>query len=234
MVVAVAVATLWVSPQYARPLVDLDTAARRALVGKIETQALYGERVRVLRRSGAWARVVVPDQPTPRDRRGYPGWVRASELARSVPRVVVTRRTQRVTIGGRRLLLSYGTGRPSLPRTAASIVADARRFLGVRYLWGGTSAFGFDCSGLLHLVFKSHGVSIPRDADAQAARGRPVARGALRPGDLVFYGTRHVHHVALYVGGGRILEAPNSASRVRLAPLRLSDYAGGRRYVGNS
>src|ERR671927_1712735 len=101
MVVAVAVATLWVSPQYARPLAHLDTAARRALVGKIETQALYGERVRVLERRGAWDKVVVPDQPTPRDRRGYPGWVRASELAPSVPAVTVTRRTQRVTIAGR-------------------------------------------------------------------------------------------------------------------------------------
>src|SRR5919202_6441528 len=106
MVVAVAVATLWVSPAYARALTNLDTSARRALVGKIETQALYGERVRVLERRGRWARVVVPDQPTPRDRRGYPGWIRTSELAQSVPPVTVTRPTQRVTIGGRTLLLS--------------------------------------------------------------------------------------------------------------------------------
>lgn len=234
MVVAVAVATLWVSPQDARPLLNLDTAARRALVGKIETQALYGDRVRVLERRGAWARVVVPSQPTPRDRRGYPGWVRASELAPAVAPATVTRPTERVTVGGKTLLLSYGTGIPQLPRTAPAIVADLRRFVGVRYLWGGTSAFGFDCSGLLHLVFRSHGVRIPRDADAQAARGRPVARSDLRAGDLVFYGVRRVHHSALYVGGGWILEAPNSASRVRLAPLRSDDYAGARRYLGNS
>src|ERR671933_314695 len=187
MVVAVAVATLWVAPQYARPLAHLTTAQRRALVGKIETQALYGERVRVVARRGAWRKVVVPDQPTPRDSRGYPGWVRASELATRVDPVTVTRPTERITIGGRTLRLSYGTGTPKLPRTAASIVADAERFVGVRYLWGGTSAFGFDCSGLLHLVFKSHGVLIPRDADAQYARGTPVPRDELRPGDLVFY-----------------------------------------------
>ena len=231
MVVAVAVATLWVAPQYARPLTHLDTAARRALVGKIETQALYGERVQVLETRGAWARVVVPDQPTPRDRRGYPGWLRRSELAPSVSPVTVTRRLQRVRIGGRTLVLSYGTGTPRMPRTPAAIVADAERFVGVRYLWGGTSAFGFDCSGLLHLVFKSHGVLIPRDADAQAARGRAVARADLRPGDLVFYGVRHVHHVALYVGAGKILEAPNSASRVRISAMRWNDYAGARRYL---
>jgi cell wall-associated NlpC family hydrolase len=229
MVVAVAVATLWVSPAYARPLANLDTAARRALVGKIETQALYGEPVRVLKRRAGWSRVVVPDQPTPRDRRGYPGWVRDRELAASVPAETVTTRAHRVTIGGRTLLLSYGTGAPRLPRTAAAIVADARRFVGVRYLWGGTSAFGFDCSGLLHLVFKSHGVLIPRDADAQAQRGRAVT--SLRPGDLLFFGRSHVHHVALYVGGGKMLEAPNSSSRVRVVPLRRDDFAGARRYV---
>jgi gamma-D-glutamyl-L-lysine dipeptidyl-peptidase len=227
MVVAVAVATLWVSPQYARPLAHLTVPARRALVGKIETQALYGERVRVVARRGAWVKVVVPDQPTPRDARGYPGWLRAAEVARAVPRVTVTAKTQRLGA----LRLSYGTGSPSLPRLPAAIVADARRFVGTPYLWGGTSAFGFDCSGLVHLVFKSHGIVIPRDADAQAAGGRPVARRDLRAGDLVFYGGRHVHHVALYVGGGRILEAPNSSSSVHVGPMRWNDYAGARRYL---
>jgi hypothetical protein len=231
MVVAVAVATLWVSPAYARPLTHLTVSQRRALVGKIETQALYGERVRVVARRGTWDRVVVPDQPTPRDPRGYPGWVRASQLARSVPRVTVTAKTRRVRIGGRTLLLSYGTGTPDLPHTAAAIVADARRFVGTPYLWGGTAAFGFDCSGLVHLVFKSHGVLIPRDADAQAKVGRRVAPSALRAGDLVFYGVRHVHHVAMYLGGGRILEAPSSSSPVRIVPIRWNDFAGARRYV---
>jgi cell wall-associated NlpC family hydrolase len=120
-----------------------------------------------------------------------------------------------------------------IPRpTGAQIVGSARAFLGVRYLWGGTSAFGFDCSGLIELAFRANGVVIPRDADAQALEGGRVARTNLRAGDLIFYGRAHVHHSALYAGGGRMIEAPNSASSVRLAPVRSSDWAGARRYTG--
>jgi cell wall-associated NlpC family hydrolase len=238
-------------------------------VGRLETQALYGRRVRVLATRGAWSRVVVPDQPTPRDARGYPGWLPSGQLTRrAAPRgtgavATVTRRVAWLRdLRGRRLLeVSYGTrlpvlgsagsqavvgtpggGRARLPAGAvstgpaprpsgAAIVAAARRFLGVRYLWAGTSAFGWDCSGLIHNVFAVHGVTVPRDADAQAAAGRPVARAALRAGDLVFYGTTGVHHVALYAGAGSIIEAPNSSSSVRLVPFRTADYAGARRYV---
>ena len=287
--VDVSVATVWASPGAPRPIErpalgnparirawtrSLDTAARRGLVGRIETQALLGEPVRVIERRGAWARVAVVDQPTPKDRRGYPGWVPRAQLVAS-PRfgrlssgrvVIVTGRTAWLRERNRRLELSYGTrlplvgsadrdvlvatpsggigrlGRVSvqisgahgrLPGPTGSEIADAaRRFLGVRYLWGGTSAFGFDCSGLIELVHRAHGVVIPRDADAQALRGTAVARTRLRVGDSLFYGRKHVHHTALFVGGGRMLEAPNSASSVRLAPVRSYDYAGARRFAG--
>jgi cell wall-associated NlpC family hydrolase len=117
------------------------------------------------------------------------------------------------------------------PATGRRIARDARRFLGVRYLWGGTSAFGFDCSGLIQLLHRSRGVTVPRDADAQAAAGRPVARSALEPGDVLLYGVSRVHHAALYIGGGRMIEAPDSSSSVRIAPVRAADYAGARRFT---
>jgi gamma-D-glutamyl-L-lysine dipeptidyl-peptidase len=284
----VSVATLWTRPAAPRP-VDrpalgprpdlrawsrtLSTAARRGLVGRVETQALLGEPVLVIARRGRWARVTVPDQPTPRDPRGYPGWVPALQLTASRrfarelrgPIAVVRRPTAwlRAT-GGRRMELSYGTrlpvvgsagadvladtpaGRTGRIRRAAvavypsaaaierpsgrAIVADALRFLGLRYLWGGTSAFGFDCSGLIELIYRAHGIVIPRDADAQAPTGGAVPRARLQPGDAIFYGRSGVHHAALYVGGGRMLEAPNSASRVRLTRVRAAGYAGARRY----
>ncbi len=116
--------------------------------------------------------------------------------------------------------------------TGHDVVREAKRFLGIRYLWGGLSTWGFDCSGLVWDVFRVLGATIPRDADPQFRGGTAVARGSLRPGDLVFYGTQHyVHHVAIYAGGGQMIEAPNSDSMVRLVPFRTTEYAGARRYA---
>ena len=93
--VDVAVTTLWVRPSRTRPIdrpsltnpVNMDrwagrmtTPQRRWLVGRLETQALYGTRVLVVGHDGAWAKIVVPSQSTPRDSRGYPGWVPAGQL----------------------------------------------------------------------------------------------------------------------------------------------------------
>jgi cell wall-associated NlpC family hydrolase len=161
---------------------------------------------------------------------------------------------------GRSIAVSYGTWLPverasdethwlvrtphgygTVPKSAfagpvhlsgAEVVREAERFLGLRYLWGGLSSWGFDCSGLVWDVFRAYGKTIPRDADPQFRHGTPVAQTALRPGDLVFYGTqRYVHHVAIYAGNGMMVEAPNSDSMVRLVPFRATEYAGARRYT---
>ncbi|MFN8092119.1 MAG: C40 family peptidase [Vicinamibacteria bacterium] len=95
--------------------------------------------------------------------------------------------------------------------TPEEIVATARRFLGVPYLWGGMSAHGLDCSGFVGQVYRAAGVVLPRDADLQFEdpTAAPVERDALQPGDLVFFGrdAKHVSHVGLSLGGARFLNA---------------------------
>ena len=106
---------------------------------------------------------------------------------------------------------SVSPGPPRRRGTPAQLVATARRFLGVPYLWGGMTARGIDCSGFVGRVYQAHGVDLPRDADMQFEdpNARPVRRKALRRGDLLFFGrdAKHISHVGMYVGGGRFINA---------------------------
>jgi gamma-D-glutamyl-L-lysine dipeptidyl-peptidase len=103
---------------------------------------------------------------------------------------------------------------PAGPRRRGSpeeVLATARRFLGVPYLWGGMTARGLDCSGLVSRVYLANGVVLPRDADLQFESPDlvPVERTALQPADLVFFGrdAKSITHVGLYAGDGRFISA---------------------------
>jgi peptidoglycan DL-endopeptidase CwlO len=109
------------------------------------------------------------------------------------------------------------------------VVRYARKFLGIRYSWGGISPrTGFDCSGLVSFVYHHFGVSLPHYTGAQLYRGRHVPRRRLRPGDLLFFG---VGHVGLYAGHGRFIHAPHTGTRVRIERLRRWDVTDARRVV---
>ncbi len=334
----VAVATLWLQPAQTRPLDSpslgnpvrlavwlgaMGAEQRRWLVGRLVTQALYGQQALVRARRGTWDEVSLTGQPTP-NHLSYPGWLPARQLVTAAPApapaapspeptapspgapaatpptpgsapatsgmsstlsattatpaALVTQPTAWLyqptaagIAGARLLLLSYNTRLPELgqsgpwtdvqtptgapalvassdvtlrppdvsppPPTGAQLVAAAERFLGVRYLWAGTSAFGFDCSGLTYTVYDALGILLPRTAELQAQVGRPVARDSLQPGELVFFATeppsRAITHVAMYIGHGRIIESPNSAGAVRIIPLadRANEYVTARSYL---
>ncbi|WP_446664010.1 C40 family peptidase [Flexivirga sp. B27] len=300
--VDVAVATLWTEPGIDRPIdapavgnpvdprkwTDEQTVAqRRWLVGKLETQALYGQRVTVLERSGGWAHVVVAGQPTPRNPLGYPGWVPAKQLT-SNPAfghktdrrfALVSAKTTGLyadpTLKHSSMKLSINTRLPVLGTTKdaikvftpdrgaswiaksdaqvynspsdipqptpADLARTARMFAGLPYVWAGTSAWGFDCSGFTHTVYAVHGMTIPRDAGDQMRAGRPVAKDTMQPGDLIFYAyaSGYIHHVGMYLGDGWEADAPNNTpgqvSRLEIVKVdqqRYADqYAGSRRYL---
>jgi len=114
------------------------------------------------------------------------------------------------------------------------LVATARRFVGVPYTWGGTSAErGFDCSGLAMVVYKLNGLNLPRVSRQQYQRGDLVARKELKEGDLVFFDTQgrgQVSHVGVYIGTGRFIHAPGRGKKVCVESLSRRYFAD--RYYG--
>jgi cell wall-associated NlpC family hydrolase len=100
----------------------------------------------------------------------------------------------------------------------ASLVESARGYLGVPYLFGGTTERGFDCSGLTGAVYRLNGLRLPRSSQAQFDAGSPVDLDGARPGDLVFFATAgggQVSHVGVYVGQGVFIHAPRSGQGIR-------------------
>lgn len=130
---------------------------------------------------------------------------------------------------------SLGSGHPEA-------VDIGLKYLGVPYVWGGTSPSGFDCSGLTQYVYAQIGISIPRTSRSQFAAGSHIASSRLDllvPGDLVFFGyggnPGQVHHVGIYAGDGNYLHAPYTGASVRVDSLvdrvaSRGDYVGASRF----
>ena len=120
--------------------------------------------------------------------------------------------------------------------TGAQIVAEAKKYLGVRYVYGGASPNGFDCSGFVYYVLKQFGYSPYRTPADQIKMGTSVSKANLQPGDIVFFaGTAGtgITHVGIYVGNGQFIHSPNSRSTVSYADLTsgywANHYYGARR-----
>ncbi|UTR13977.1 NlpC/P60 family protein [Salipaludibacillus sp. LMS25] len=103
------------------------------------------------------------------------------------------------------------------------LVKSGEMFLGLPYLWGGISGFGFDCSGFTYTLHKAWGIVIPRDASDQASQGVSIVQTDCQPGDLVFFakdkGRGPVYHVGLYHGKGCMLHAPSSGKGIEIVVI---------------
>ncbi|MDR3564964.1 MAG: C40 family peptidase [Negativicutes bacterium] len=295
--VKVPLAVLWVEPgakrthdnlilssptDPARWADGMDDEMRLWLVGKVETQVLFGERLIILDRRENWLKVAAVAQATEQDSRGYPGWLPADQVSFTAEYLQAQVQMPLIAVSTAKTILyrdsnatvpitelSYQTRLPCLGPggdqtiavrlpdgstgylatdaiqetdkiilRAENLVTEARRFTGLRYIWGGTSSFGFDCSGFAMRVYQSQGVSIPRDADDQARGGIPVDQTDLAPGDLLFFAGDHgqgsIHHVGIFAGDGQMIHAPNSRSAVREESCTTGvygdEFCGARRY----
>jgi hypothetical protein len=139
--------------------------------------------------------------------------------------------------GGKEGAIATGALDPVYDGTVsgAAIVLQARQFLGLPYLWGGTSGFGYDCSGLVYALHARYGLYLPRDVADQQHAGTPVSLDELQAGDLLFFG-QPAFHVAIYVGRGLVIDSPYSGASVEMIPMTSipvwNDFSGAIRVTG--
>lgn len=299
--VQVAVSNLWESPDKVRKLdepslsapVEIEkwltamdkkgTDGRLGLLGRLESQLLYGEPVQVVEEKERWMRVCCLEQASPKDSRGYPGWIPTCQLTTHpeydkawsqgpyayvwVPHTELTKKKT-----GEKVPLSYMTKLPwiktekdevhvvtpdgmtgqisvdhvkvahQLPiATPQERVEKAHKFLGLPYLWGGTSSHGYDCSGFMYRIFAAGGIRIPRDASVQAQYGENIPLDQIKPGDLLFFayekGQGRIHHVGMYIGDNSFIHSPRTGQPIKVNRLTDAPYEEelcvARRYHGD-
>lgn len=162
---------------------------------EVITLVAMGEELTVLEAGDEWVKVDLDDEPV---------YVAAEYV--TVQKQLDTAITMTEVL--------YGAG---VSDVRVDLCQYALQFVGNRYVWGGTSLTkGADCSGFVLSVFKNYGISLPHSSRAQANMGKKISLGEAKPGDLVFYGNgKRINHVAIYLGGGRVVHASNPRTGIR-------------------
>ena len=180
--------------------------------------------VQVLSEENGWSKVKVEDKE---------GYISSSLLSETKQETSRSSSTPRNVTKNKETVVQEKeeqTNNSSAQTSGATVVEYAKKFIGVKYKYGGSSpSTGFDCSGFTKYVYSHFGVSLPRTSSAQGKVGTAVSKSNLALGDLVVYSG----HVAIYVGGGNVIHAPRPGKTVCIVPLNqaASNYIGARRVL---
>ena len=205
-----------VSVQEKTMYVNWDTVIVREKATKasdVVTSLNKGTAVTVTAKDGEWSKVKVD---------GNNGYIKSSLLSETKPQVVTSRSLEQE----RQEIQTPAQVQESVPAQTSSsglgqeVCSYARQYLGCKYVYGGTTPNGFDCSGFTQYVFKHFGISINRTASAQASNGTYVAKSDLKAGDLLIFSG----HAGIYLGDGTFIHAANPSKGVIITPLSDSYY----------
>ncbi|MBR5218289.1 MAG: C40 family peptidase [Clostridia bacterium] len=176
---------------------------------EITGRLAYGNKINIITKTGEWYKI---------DMGGKIGYVHVNYVSAS--------RSGEPVLYNPEADMSIQTAEGS--SKGQQVVNIAKSYMGVPYVWAGTSPSGFDCSGLVQYVYKQMGVSLNRVAADQTAHGTPVSKENLKPGDIVFFHNTsrytRINHVGIYVGDGMFIHAPQTGDVVKLSPINTGYY----------
>ena len=115
-------------------------------------------------------------------------------------------------------------------KSQKSLIKTAKKYLGIKYKYGGTTTRGLDCSAFVQKVFKKHGKNLPRTSRQQIKIGKTISKKKLKSGDLVFFGNKKINHVGIFLGNGRFIHASSGAKKVTISKLNKKYYK--QHYMG--
>lgn len=207
--------------------INTETANLRktaSTTSEVVTTLSLNSAVNVISEENGWSKVKVGDKE------GYISSSLLSNKRQETSRSMTKFREKEKTDEESNKTENTNTSNVASSGNGSSVVATANQYIGSRYVYGGTTPSGFDCSGFTSYVYKKYGVSLSRTAAGQYSNGVAVSKGELQPGDLVMFGKSGINHVGIYIGGGKMIHAANPSRGVTTDTINSGYY--GTNYVG--